>query len=101
MDTEDDKFLQKLNSTKRPGAQCSEDVFEEVMQAFEDLVKEKQPYLSMDVSQILSYEELEAVFDESLSVAAKTHAKSIYGYWKDLRIKRDGQPIAPELKVGD
>lgn len=101
MDSDDDTFLQKLNSNKRSaGAQiCSEDVFEEVVQHFENTVAARQPYLHTDVSNILNYEEMELVFDENFSSAAKSFALAIYDHWKERRIKRGGRPIMPTIRV--
>ncbi|KAF8472440.1 enhancer of polycomb-like-domain-containing protein [Kalaharituber pfeilii] len=100
MDSDDDKFLQKLNSTKRStGAQCSEDTFEECMQHFESLIAVKQPYLSMDVSQILPHEDFESAFDESHSAAVRSWAKLIYPHWKERRIARGGKSIMPAIRI--
>ena len=100
MDEEDDKFLQELNSTKRStGTQCSEETFEEVMQFFEVTVAAKQPYISMDVSQILPYEDFESAFDETHSAAARSFAKAIFPHWKNQKKIREGRPIMPTLRV--
>lgn len=100
MDSDDDRFLHKLNSTKRStGTQCSEDTFEEVMQHFESTVAAKQPYLSMDASQILPYEEFESACGETHTAAVRSFAKHIYPHWKERRIARGGRHIMPAIRV--
>ncbi|RPA86107.1 hypothetical protein BJ508DRAFT_302023 [Ascobolus immersus RN42] len=100
MSAEDQKFLQQYNSGKRPtSARCSEDTFEQVMSHFETVVQQKQPFLSIDTSAILPYEDFESAFDESTSNLVKMHAKAIYPYWKEQRLKNEGRPIMPSLRV--
>ncbi|KAG7863068.1 hypothetical protein KL939_000387 [Ogataea angusta] len=56
MDEEDEKFLEKMNSTL--DNKCTEDEFEMIAHRFESVVNEKQPFLSMDPQQILSFKEI-------------------------------------------
>ena len=103
MDSDDDKFLQKLNSNKRStGAQCSEDTFEEVMQHFENMVAAKLPYLHLESDieeKITSLKDMEEVFDESHGSAISKFAKDIYDHWKQRRIARGGRTIMPTIRV--
>lgn len=102
MGEEEAKFLQQFNTGKR--IKCSEDTFEWTMYHFESVVAAKQPYLALDPSQIMPYEEFEAAFDddtmeEMRDTSVKLYAKAIYPYWKELRVKNEGKPLMPQLKV--
>jgi enhancer of polycomb-like protein len=101
MSAEDEKFLEKMNATKRPGGgqPCKIEDFEKIMDAFENIAQEKQPYMAMDVEKILSYEELASGFDGSLSNDLIKFAALIYSHWREQRISREGRPIIPILKV--
>ncbi|RPB16064.1 hypothetical protein P167DRAFT_481593 [Morchella conica CCBAS932] len=98
--TEDEKYLEKLNAiTKRPnGAQCKVNDFELIMDHFEKTALQRQPYLSMDVSTIISYEEIETTFDGIISDKLRIFAKHIYQHWKDAKVAREGRAIIPVLK---
>ncbi|ODQ68163.1 hypothetical protein NADFUDRAFT_5639, partial [Nadsonia fulvescens var. elongata DSM 6958] len=56
MDEIDEEFLKQLRE-KLP-TPCTEDEFEQIMYRFESTIDIKQPFLSMDASQILSYQEI-------------------------------------------
>lgn len=103
MDSDDDKFLQKLNSNKRStGAQCSEDTFEDVMQHFESQVAIKLPYLHLETDlegKIVPFEEMESAFDETHSPVVRKFAREIYDHWKERRIQRGGRTIMPTIRV--
>lgn len=63
IDEVDEEFLTKLNNGVKN--QCSELEFELVCDKFEKLIEEKQPFLSMDPSNILSFKELSGyILDE-------------------------------------
>ncbi|CCE80526.1 Piso0_003645 [Millerozyma farinosa CBS 7064] len=95
MDEADEEFLQKLNtqfkekhktkeeSKRNAGhddiAECSELEFELVCDKLEKIIEEKQPFLSMDPSNILSYEELLSyIIQEYNSSTAQTDNDSSY-----------------------
>lgn len=100
MGAEDQKFLQQYNAGKRPtSSKCSEDTFEQIMSHFETVVQQKQPFLAIDTSAILPYEDFESAFDEGTSPLVKMHAKSVYPYWKEQRLKNEGRPIMQSLRV--
>lgn len=129
MDEADEEFLKKFNSSQ--SQKCTEDEFEMIMDKFEELITEKQPFLSMDPTQVLSFKELapaiiERITDqendpanpEILLATMPTYRKknikpknklnsfkqfgeSIYPYWKDRKVERKGKPIAPILKFED
>lgn len=83
MDEEDDEFLQDFNSKqKSPDSKLTEDDFEYLMDKYEKTCNEKQPFITMDPSQILSFKEMktyilnplptdEDVIRESLAKALK------------------------------
>ncbi|KAK9239467.1 enhancer of polycomb-like-domain-containing protein [Lipomyces kononenkoae] len=99
LDENDFEFLEKINSTKRPASQkCTEDIFEQIMYQFETAIADRQPFLSTDVSQILSFEELESAFSEFNLPLYINFAKMIYPHWKERRIQRHGRPIMYTLK---
>ncbi|KAL7268454.1 Enhancer of polycomb-like protein 1 [Rhizina undulata] len=99
MSTEDEKYLEKLNSMRRSGVPvCTEDQFEFIMDQFENIIQLRQPFLSMDVSNIMSWEDMESSFTGAMDGHLKLFAKSIYSYWKDQKIARGGRPIIPVLK---
>ena len=100
MSLEDDKYLGKLNSTRKSSLPpITEDDFETIMDLYENAIQQTQPYLSMDVMNILPFEELEHAFDEALDANLKAVAKSVYSYWKEQKIARAGRSIIPCLKV--
>ncbi|KAK9466048.1 enhancer of polycomb-like-domain-containing protein [Lipomyces arxii] len=97
LDERDFEFLDKINSTKRSASQkCTEDVFEVVVQTLESAIAERQPFLATDVSQILSFEELESAFGDL--PAYVMFAKMIYPHWKARKIERKGKPLMYSLK---
>jgi hypothetical protein len=69
------------------------------MDHFEKTALQRQPYLSMDVSTIISYEEIETTFDGIISDKLRIFAKHIYQHWKDTKVAREGRAIIPVLKV--
>lgn len=99
MSETDDKYLEKLNETRKPGlAPITEDEFETIMDLYESAIQQTQPYLSMDVANIIPFEELEHAFEDTLEPPLKIVAKHIYAYWKELKINRGGRTIIPCLK---
>ncbi|KAK9379495.1 enhancer of polycomb-like-domain-containing protein [Kockiozyma suomiensis] len=99
LDEVDFEFLEKINSTKRSASQkCSEDMFETIIQQFENAIAERQPFLSTDVSQILPFEDLESAFKEFNLPVYLNYAKIIYPHWRSRRIARHGKPIMYTLK---
>lgn len=100
MDDEDDIFLKSLNK-KDASTQCSEDQFEEVMNFYEETAQTKQPYAAVDNSPVLTYEEIDSAFDESLDAPAKVFSKEIYEHWKSRRLKSGNRPLTVNLKVSD
>lgn len=126
MDETDEEFLKKFNVGQ--SVPCSDDEFEMVMSKFEEIILEKQPFLSMDPSQVLTFKELGPLIIEQITEAEndpanqafllasistcrkkKQHRKSdlmsfkqfgelIYPHWKQRKIERKGKQIGPMLK---
>lgn len=98
MDDEDDVFLRALNK-RDSSTMCSESQFEEVMNFCEETAQTKQPYAAVDNSPVLTYEEIEDAFDESLDAPAKVFSREIYEHWKSRRLKVGNKSLATNLKV--
>lgn len=99
MDDEDDIFLKSLNKERTQSTQCSEDSFEEVMNFFEDTTQAKQPYAEVDSPPVLTYEDMEASFDENINERARLFAKDIYEHWKRRRLEAGNKALIISLKV--
>ncbi|KAL8706662.1 MAG: hypothetical protein Q9201_000296 [Fulgogasparrea decipioides] len=98
MDDEDDAFLKTLNQ-RDASTSCSEDHFEEVMNFYEETAHAKQPYAAVDNSPVLTYEEIEDAFEESLDAPPKHFAKEIYEHWKARRLKTGNRSLTLSLKL--
>ncbi|KAI4095555.1 MAG: hypothetical protein LQ348_001093 [Seirophora lacunosa] len=99
MDDEDDQLLQSLNKRDASTSSCSEDQFEEVMNFYEETAQAKQPYAAVDNSPVLTYEEIEDAFEESLEAPAKIFSREIYDHWKSRRLKTGNRSLFVNLKV--
>ncbi|KAF2181647.1 hypothetical protein K469DRAFT_691741 [Zopfia rhizophila CBS 207.26] len=98
MTSDDVIFLKSYNQKKGKTVQCSEDEFEEVMNFFEETSQTKQPFAAVDNPPVVSYEELEAEFDETISEPARRFARDIYNHWKNQRLLKGNRPLIPSLK---
>jgi hypothetical protein len=98
MTNDDVAYLKSYNQKKGKTVQCSEDEFEEVMNFFEETSHTKQPFAAVDNTPVLSYEDLEAEFDETISDHARRFAKDIYNHWKNQRLIHGNRPLIPSLK---
>ncbi|PSN71164.1 hypothetical protein BS50DRAFT_275810 [Corynespora cassiicola Philippines] len=98
MTSDDVAFLKAYNQKRGKGAQCSEDEFEEVMNFFEETTQTKQPFAAVDNPPVLSYEDLAAEFDETISDSARRFAKDIYEHWKNRRLAQGNRALLPSLK---
>lgn len=101
MSAEDENYLEKMNQAikRLSGSQCKVDDFELIMDHFESTAQQRQPFLSIDVTNILSYEEMETTFDNIICEKLKPFTKHIYQHWKDQKTAREGRAIIPVLKV--
>ncbi|KAF2768490.1 hypothetical protein EJ03DRAFT_343976 [Teratosphaeria nubilosa] len=112
MDDDDVEVLAKLNdgndftghSRKDKLGQCSEDIFEEVMNFFEETSARLQPFANVDNAPILSLEEMERNINghddgisQPLPLEAQKWLRPIYDYWAS---KKTGHPqLMPAIKV--
>jgi len=99
MDEEDDLLLMSLNKTKNALTHCSEDQFEQVMNAFEQTAQIKQPYAAVDSPPVLPYEEMESGPDDDIDDRARAFAKEIYEHWKTRRLFTGNKSLLTSLKV--
>ncbi|KAJ5972795.1 uncharacterized protein N7479_002713 [Penicillium vulpinum] len=99
MTEEDDVFLKIMNQKRDPSAgRCTEDIFEEVMNFFEETAQMKQPYASIDNPPVLSFAEMQDMMDATLEDPMKMFAKEIYEHWKARRMAVQNNPLVPQLK---
>lgn len=100
MTEEDDVFLKIMNQKRDPSAgRCTEDIFEEVMNFFEETAQMKQPYASIDNPPVLSFAEMQDMMDARLEDPMKMFAKEIYEHWKSRRMSVQNNALVPQLKV--
>lgn len=99
MNEEDEAFLQSMNRKRNASTQCSDDQFEEIMYAFEETAQAKQPYAAVDNPPVLTYEEMESVFEENLDESARPLADDIYEHWKSRRLQAGNRSFVTGLKV--
>ncbi|WBW75449.1 NuA4 histone acetyltransferase complex Epl1 [Schizosaccharomyces osmophilus] len=101
MDEQDQTFFDELKVSQASLAKYSETDFEWVIQILEDEIDEKQPFLNMDTSQILSASELLPAFEERDLVKLKALASHVYPYWRERRIRSEGKCILHTAQIGD
>lgn len=103
MSEEDEAILEQLNAKHQPApgqpSECTEDWFEQVMNAFEETSVMRQPFSAVDNPPVLSLEEMEASFNDTVEDGARFFAREIYDYWKAERIKRGNRNLVPKLKT--
>ncbi|GAB7362105.1 hypothetical protein MBLNU230_g2135t1 [Neophaeotheca triangularis] len=103
-DDQDLTFLAKLNdgkdvegrSRKDKLGQCSEELFEEVMNFFEETSQRVQPFATVDNAPILPLDELERHIDDTVSLVAQKWFDLIYQYWVT---RKGSRPLMPTIKV--
>lgn len=107
MNDDDVEFLtNKLNEGKDVDgrdrkdklSQCSEDVFEEVMNFFEETSARLQPFANIDNAPIATLEEMERSMDQesAISADAQKWLKPIYKYWV---LRKGSRALMPAIKV--
>lgn len=98
MTTEDDEYLKKYNSTKKPAsAQLSEDDFERIMELFEVTAAEQAPFAAVD-NTIVSWDVMSQHLVTSPISKLQGHAKQVYEYWKSRRQETGSKGLHPSLK---
>ena len=100
MNTEDEIWLKKFNTKKSVEKQCSEGIFEEVMNFFEETSQAKQPFAAVDNPPVVSYDEMKASFDEDERITDQhiKFSQAIYEHWKNRRMLQGNQALMPSLK---
>ncbi|KAI2670397.1 hypothetical protein CBS147317_9363 [Penicillium roqueforti] len=99
MTEDDDAYLKLMNQKRDPSAgRCTEDIFEEVMNFFEETAQIKQPYAAIDNPPVLSFAEMQDMMDATLEDPMKIFAKEIYEHWKSCRMSVQNNAIVPQLK---
>lgn len=106
MSDEDYEILARLNDGKDVDgqvrkdklSQCSEDVFEEVMNFFEETNARIQPFANVDNAPIISLEEMERSVDgeDGISAEAQRWLRLIYRHWV---LTKGSRPLMPTIKV--
>ena len=99
MDEQDDAFLKSMNRKKNASTQCSEAVFEEVMNCFEETAQSQQPWAAVDSPPVISYDITEETMDDYLDYAQKRFAKEIYEHWKTRRLEAGNKSLIRNLKA--
>ncbi|KAI9818523.1 MAG: Enhancer of polycomb-like protein 1 [Pycnora praestabilis] len=98
MSGEDAVYLKSMNQKKSASTQCSEDQFEEVMNFFEETAQSKQPFAAVDNPPVVTYDEMESSFDETIDDHSRPFAKGIYEHWKSQRLKKGNLTLMSNLK---
>ncbi|KAI5783735.1 enhancer of polycomb-like-domain-containing protein [Pyronema domesticum] len=100
MSEEDDKYLAELNAAQAKAnlPTITEDEFESLIELYENQIKEMQPYLTLDVNNIIGYDELAASFIADMNDNVRSVSRPIYDYWRGHKIVRTGKSIIPCLK---
>ena len=88
-----------MNKKRNASTQCSEDQFEEVMDALERTAQTKQPFASVDNPPVLSLPDLQSAIEDDLSDSTRSFVKEIYEHWKTRRLRANNRPLVPSLKV--
>jgi enhancer of polycomb-like protein len=96
MTTEDDAFLKAFNQ-KKAGAKCSENDFEQIMEAFEDTASEQAPFASID-NTVIPFETMQLALKQQVVPKVQVFAKEIYEHWKLRRQSAGNTPLQPSLK---
>ncbi|TVY81472.1 Enhancer of polycomb-like protein [Lachnellula suecica] len=96
IDGEDELWLQSFNQGKSANQKCSDDVFERIMDSFEETAAEQAPYASVDNTSI-PFETLSATI-KLMHPKWLLFAAEIYEHWKARRLASGNGSIQPSLK---
>lgn len=98
MTTEDDEYLKTYNFKKPSSGQLTEELFERIMEVFEDTAAEQAPFAAVD-NTVVPYETMaQALVHVLPPKKMQTHGKPIYEYWKARRQTAGNKPLQPSLK---
>ncbi|KAH8598022.1 putative histone acetyltransferase complex component Epl1 [Bisporella sp. PMI_857] len=81
MTTEDDLFLKEYNKKKSASSRCSEDAFEKIMAAFEEIATNNAPFASVDKT-VVSFETMKSALGHQIEDKLHSFAKDFYDHWK-------------------
>jgi len=98
MSTEDDEFLKPYNSKRPANSKCSEDLFERIMQLFEDITASESPRSSID-GFVPPFETMIPTLKQALDEKRQVLARDIYPHWRSRREAAGSHPIQPVLKA--
>ncbi len=96
MTEDDDAFLASYNQGKAAASQLSEDVFEQILEVFEDTASISTPFASVDQT-VIAYDVMVPGLSQLDTANVMSHAKEIYEYWKSQRQAKGGS-LHPSLK---
>ena len=99
MSSDDDAFLKQFNAKKPKTKHCTEDQFEEIVTFFELTAEVKQPFRTVDNAPVLSYDDMENAFDESIDEVSRLFAKEVYAYWHARRVADSNRPLMPQIRT--
>lgn len=101
MSDDDEQALKAINAKygAKKGRSCSEAWFEQLMSAFEETSALRQPFAAVDHPLVLSLDEMQVAFDETVEDVAKYFAKDVYEYWKDRLANSGDHRLMAQLKT--
>lgn len=99
MTDEDEAWLSARNEGRRREEQCGEDEFEEIMNFFEETSQLKQPFAAVDNPPLLTLDEMEEAYDETLRPEARRFVRDVYAHWRAERLKHGNRPLMAKLKT--
>jgi len=92
----DDVFLKAYNQKKTAAGQLLEEVFELILEVFEDTASLNTPFARVDQT-VIPYDHMVPGLSRLDAARVMQHAKEIYEYWKEQRNAKGG-PLHPSLK---
>lgn len=103
MDEEDETFLKSLSNGKSKTTDsksvCDEDTFEALMSFFEETAQVRQPFAAVDNPPVLSFEDIQASYDDTVLETARTWAERVYPHWRARRVEKGNRALTSDLKI--
>lgn len=97
MTTEDEAFLKAYNSKRPPGAKCSEDDFEKIMETYEETAQLQAPFAAVD-NTVIPFETMKTAMKQLVEERVMPFAKDIYDYWSARRQESGNRRLQPSLR---
>ncbi|KAH8821691.1 putative enhancer of polycomb-like protein 1 [Xylogone sp. PMI_703] len=97
MTTQDEAFLKTYNSKRPPGAKCSEDDFEKIMETYEETAQLQAPFAAVD-NTVIPFETMKVAIKQLVEDRVMSFAKDIYDYWNTRRQESGNRPLQPTLR---